>query len=358
MTKYHLTERQAQAILDLRLHKLTGLEQDKIISEYREILDKIEDLYGIYDCSSEKMVYGNYVTMNDEQISNKSGSLPVWDNQNYYFGVQFPNKVSIITNRMGVWIFSSSVILVVIIFFSYGLFVILKQKRLSEIQKDFINNMTHEFKTPISTISISSEVLKDPNIIRQPERLLNYATIIQNESHRLKNQVERVLTIASLDMEEIGLKREELDIHKVIKESLAVVKLSLEENKGRVETDLSARHSLVYGDKMHLTNVIYNLLDNAIKYCDREPIVTIKTHNINGKMEIIISDNGIGVDKDQQKKVFDKFYRVPTGDVHDVKGFGLGLNYVQLIVNEHGGSVDLHSEIGKGSSFNIKLKNV
>lgn len=314
--------------------------------------------YGIYDCTNEKMVYGSYVAM-DEKIThaNTSGILPKWENQNYYFGVQFPNKASIITNRMGVWMFSSSVLLVVIIFFAYALFVILKQKRLSEVQKDFVNNMTHEFKTPISTIALSTEVLKDPEIIRQPERLLNYTTIIQNENQRLKKQVERVLQMASLDEEEISLRREKINIHEVIEEALKGVALNLEEREGKVEIHMEAENPYINGDRLHIVNVFYNLLDNAIKYTKKQPEIKISTYNKHGKVCIEVADNGIGVSSDERKKIFNKFYRVPTGNVHDVKGFGLGLNYVHLIVRAHKGTLKLESEPEIGSTFKLYLNN-
>lgn len=314
--------------------------------------------YGIYDCTNEKMVYGSYVAMDEKMKPTATpGILPKWENQNYYFGVQFPNKASIITNRMGVWMFSSFVLLVVIIFFSYALFVILKQKRLSEVQKDFVNNMTHEFKTPISTIALSAEVLRNPEIIRQPERLLNYATIIQNENQRLKKQVERVLQMASLDEEEVTLKRERLNIHEIIDEALKGVALNLEEKAGRVELQMNASNPYINGDRLHIVNVFYNLLDNAIKYTSEPPLIKINTYNKQGKLAIEVEDNGIGISNDEHKKIFNKFYRVPTGNVHDVKGFGLGLNYVNLIITAHKGTLKLESEPGKGSTFKLYLNN-
>ena len=315
--------------------------------------------YGIYDCSSDKMVYGSYVAMNESgSAQNMAGSLPRWENQNYYFGVQFPNKASIITNRMGVWIFSSSVLLVVIFFFSYALFVILKQKRLSEVQRDFVNNMTHEFKTPISTIALSTEVLKSPEIIHQPERLLNYATIIQNENQRLKKQVERVLQMASLDEEEITLKRERINLHDIIDEALKGVALSLEDKNGHAQTTLNASNSYINADRLHVINVFYNLLDNAIKYTLDVPQIHISSYNEGKRICVEIEDNGIGISAEDQKKIFNKFYRVPTGNIHDVKGFGLGLNYVSLIIRAHRGGLKLESTQGEGSKFKIYFNYV
>ena len=312
--------------------------------------------YGIYDCSSERMIYGNYIPVNvsHEKIVKKS-NLPKWANGGYYFGVQFPNRESQIINQMGIWSFSSAVLLVVIIFFAYTLFVILKQKRLSEIQKDFINNMTHEFKTPISTISISTEVLKDPKIINSPERLLNYTTIIEKENNRLKQHVERVLQMARLDKEDIGLKKEIVDAHLIIEESVKNISHLLTEKNGTITCDLRADITKLPCDKLHFANVLNNLLDNAIKYCKASPTIDIKTFNAAKGLYIVVADNGIGIGAENQRRVFQKFYRVSTGNVHDVKGFGLGLNYVKTIIKAHNGHISLKSELNKGCEFKIWL---
>jgi two-component system, OmpR family, phosphate regulon sensor histidine kinase PhoR len=309
--------------------------------------------YGVYDCSSEKMVYGDYIALNAAKEKNPSKILPKWSNQAYYFGVQFPNRAAHIINQMGIWSFSSIVLLTVITFFAYTLFVILKQKRLSEIQKDFINNMTHEFKTPIATIAVSTEVLKDANIVNQPERLKNYAGIIEKENIRLKQQVERVLQMARLDKEDIGLKKERLDIHQIIQDSIRNYTMALEERQGIINSELAATTSQIDGDRFHLTSVLNNLIDNAIKYCQEIPLITIRTFNRNNGCVIEVCDNGIGIAQENQRRVFQKFYRVPTGNVHDVKGFGLGLSYAKTIVEAHGGEILLQSEPGMGCSFRI-----
>lgn len=246
-------------------------------TEFEKRNIKVDFEYGVYDCTSEKMKYGDYVPLQTakEKVTNKK--LPAWNQYAYYFGVQFPNHEAHLLNQMGIWSFSSIVLLVVIIFFGYTLFVILKQKRLSEIQKDFINNMTHEFKTPISTIAVSTEVLKDPNIIHQPERLLNYTTIIEKENSRLKQQVERVLQMARLDKENIGLKKEAVDMHQVIQDAIKNTSGALHEKSGSISCELKASRHSIEADKLHLTNVLYNLIDNAIKYCKRAPNIIIRT---------------------------------------------------------------------------------
>jgi two-component system, OmpR family, phosphate regulon sensor histidine kinase PhoR len=324
--------------------------------------------YGIYNCDSEQMVYGNYIAMEKTSKEQKS-SLPKWKDETYYFGVQFPTREAHLLNQMGIWSFSTLVLLLVIVFFGYTLFVIFKQRRLSEIQKDFINNMTHEFKTPISTIAISAEVLKDPQTIQQPERLLNYATIIQNENNRLRLQVDRVLQAARLDKEDIGLKTELINAEWIVAEAIANADLALKEKGGLIQISKNAANPNIKADKLHLINVFNNLLDNALKYCEQRPMINIGLSNgtltsktswfgassARPSLEISVTDNGIGISPENQKRVFQKFFRVPTGNVHNVKGFGIGLYYVKLIVEAHGGSVSLNSDIGKGSEFILSL---
>ena len=213
--------------------------------------------------------------------------------------------------------------------------------------------MTHEFKTPISTIAISTQVLKDPGIVQFPERLLNYATIIENENHRLKQQVERVLQMARLEKEDLGLKKESLDFHDLIHE--AVKNKSFQTAGVSIQLKFKAIPSIVTVDKLHLVNVIYNLLDNAIKYNNRNPEIQISTSINNRMLQIEIQDNGIGIHKDNLKKIFNRFYRVPTGNLHDVKGFGLGLSYVKRIVEAHAGKITVVSESDRGSLFTIQL---
>ncbi len=311
--------------------------------------------FGVYDCSKQCMAGGNYISPTKNKIPVSLSELPSLEMDGYYFGVRFPQIEANLISQMGIWGFSSIVMLVVIFFFVYTLFVILKQRRLSEVQNDFINNMTHEFKTPLATIAISSEVLKDPSIAKNPERLLNYATIIENESQRLKQQVERVLQMAQTEKADVGLKKEQQDIHELIKEAVGNHTVALASKRGEVRLALNATNCHILADKLHFTNVIGNLLDNAIKYCEKEPRISITTSNSQTSIQIEISDNGIGISQENQKKIFARFYRVPTGNLHDVKGFGLGLNYVKLIVEAHKGRISVQSTTGNGSIFTIVL---
>lgn len=319
--------------------------------EKRHITANFE--YGIYDCM-EKCMAGVH-NVSPQKISNQTNisELPTWNKDGYYFGIMFSGVEANLISQMGIWGFSSVVLLIVIFFFVYTLLVILKQRRLSEIQKDFINNMTHEFKTPISTIAISTQVLKDPDIIQFPERLLNYATIIENENYRLKQQVERVLQIARTEKEDLELKKETIDFHDLIHE--AVNNKSFQSVSLSIQLKLDASSSLVTVDKLHMVNVIYNLLDNALKYNNRKPAIQISTINQNRLLQLVIQDNGIGIHHENLKKIFNRFYRVPTGNLHDVKGFGLGLSYVKRIVEAHAGKIIVTSDLEHGSQFIIQL---
>jgi two-component system, OmpR family, phosphate regulon sensor histidine kinase PhoR len=309
--------------------------------------------YGIYDCAEKCMKGGNYISPRNVKSVSQFPETPRIGGDGYYFAVRFPFLEANLISQMGIWGFSSAVTLVVIFFFGYTLFVILKQRRLSVVQKDFINNMTHEFKTPISTIAIAANVLRDPSIAQSPERLSNYATIIENENQRLKQQVERVLQMAEIEREDIQLKNEIIDLHGLIQEVAASRRVGL---VGTIDVDLKAAVPTVAGDRLHLASVLHNLLDNAAKYCETRPLVRITTTNQDNHHVVIeVADNGIGIAPSEKKKIFEKFYRVPTGNVHNVKGFGLGLSYVNDMVAKHKGRIYVESTPGRGSNFRIVL---
>lgn len=326
-------------------------------NEFTERNININFEYVIYDCFTDSIVFGDYISIDDSEkdhLQSKSYNM-VWDKDGHYFGIYFPTKEFYIMNKMGIWIFSSSIILIIIVFFAYTINIILKQKKLSEIKNDFINNITHEFKTPISTISLSAEVLLSPNISNEPDRLKNYAKIIQEENNRLKNQVDKVLQLATLEDSKLKLENEEIDVHQLITTASKSFELIIKEKKGVLNYKLNAINPIILGDIVHITNTIHNLIDNAIKYSDKQPEITIETNEHNNYISISVKDKGRGVPKEDQKNIFDKFYRVPTGDVHDIKGFGLGLNYVKTIVEAYKGSVKLISKENEGSTFVIKL---
>ncbi|MEM8894306.1 MAG: HAMP domain-containing sensor histidine kinase [Bacteroidota bacterium] len=322
--------------------------------EKRSIASSFE--YGIYDCRDEQMVYGNFVSLDGTTTNPESSKpLPTLSENDYYFGVYFPERPFDLAGQMGIWTFSTLVLVIVVIFFAFTLFVIFRQKRLSEIQRDFINNITHEFKTPISTIALSTDVLKDPEIVKSPERLRNYATIIESENSRLKNQVEKVLQVASIDNEEIGLKKEVVDLNDLINEAIDRISIPLGNRQGDIDLDSKAAETTIKADRLHISNILFNLLDNAVKYTDGQPSIIVTTESNSDMVCVSIIDNGKGITREEQSRIFDRFYRVSTGNLHDVKGFGIGLNYVKIIAIAHGGHVTVDSKPGHGSTFKVTL---
>ncbi|TCD27730.1 HAMP domain-containing histidine kinase [Pedobacter psychrodurus] len=270
--------------------------------------------------------------------------------------VSFPNKNSAIISNLSATLASSVGLLLVLVFiFSYTLYAILKQKKLSEMKTDFINNMTHEFKTPVATIMIASEALKDPEVTADKARLKRLAGIIYDENVRLGSHIERVLSIARLEKGELKMENTEVDVNDLIVIVLDSMELQLQKRNAIINVHTDAENAVIYGDELHLSNVIYNLIDNANKYSSDTPEITITTRNAGKNLIIEIADKGIGMTKEQSKRIFDQFYRVPTGNLHDVKGFGLGLNYVQDIIKKLNGTVKVSSEKDRGTTFEISL---
>lgn len=268
--------------------------------------------------------------------------------------VTFPEKNSVILSNMGVMMTSSGALLLILLFcFGFTIHSIIRQKKISEMKTDFINNMTHEFKTPVSTIMIASEALKDSEIIDDKQRVTRLAGIIYDENIRLGNHIERVLNIAKIDKEDLRLEFKSVDMNDLIAAVADSMQLQFQKKDVNVQLKLDAVNSLVNGDELHLSNVIFNLIDNALKYSVEKPDISISTYSNNRHLVIRVRDKGIGMSKDQLSKIFDQFYRIPTGNLHDVKGFGLGLSYVSKIVKRHNGSIKVKSEKAKGSEFEI-----
>ncbi|WP_300935413.1 sensor histidine kinase KdpD, partial [uncultured Muribaculum sp.] len=242
--------------------------------------------------------------------------------------------------------------------FVYTIVVAFRQKRLTEMKNDFINNMTHEFKTPISSISLAAQMLNDDSVRKSPGMMQHIATVINDETKRLRFQVEKVLQLSMFERQKATLRLQEIDANSAISNIISTFKLKVESYGGKIEADLRAENALVEVDEMHFTNVIFNLLDNAVKYRrEDEPLrLTVSTADVGGdKLEIRISDNGIGIKREDLKKIFEKFYRVSTGNRHDVKGFGLGLAYVHKMVRELNGTIRAESDFGHGTTFIINL---
>ncbi|MEH0157828.1 HAMP domain-containing sensor histidine kinase [Limibacter armeniacum] len=277
------------------------------------------------------------------------------DSKNTLF-VHFPDEGAFILQKMGAVLGMSVVfILLTLCSFVFAVMTIIKQKRISEITNDFISNMTHELKTPISTVSLACEALLDPDIQKIPTMQNRYLNVIKDENNRLGMQVEKVLQIARLERQNIKLKIVKTDLHNLINKAVQNAAIQVENRGGAIETDLQAADTLIEADEVHMTNIIHNLLDNANKYSPEVPQISIKTENKDGGIMLMISDNGQGIPKESVGKIFDKFYRVPTGNVHNVKGFGLGLSYVKHIVDAHLGQISVKSKVNKGSTFTIYI---
>lgn len=273
-----------------------------------------------------------------------------------YLILHFPGSIKYVLSSMWLMLVSSSVFTLIILFgFAYTIQVILRQKKLSDIKSDFINNMTHEFKTPIATISLAVDTINDPRVSQDKEKLGYFTRIIREENKRMNSQVENVLRMAQLEKGELHLRTEEVRLHDIIEQAVELISIQVDSKGGKITSNLKADRSAIAGDPMHLSNVIFNLLDNANKYSPLEPEIVISTENTTDGIIISVKDNGMGMNKETQKKIFEKFYRVPTGNLHDIKGFGLGLSYVKAIVELHKGKIDVESELGKGSQFDIFL---
>ncbi|MFH1296799.1 MAG: HAMP domain-containing sensor histidine kinase [Bacteroidota bacterium] len=273
-----------------------------------------------------------------------------------YLLIYFPHERQfLLTELWGMLLISIVLIVVIVYTFSYTITILIRQKKDSDMKSDFINNMTHEFKTPISTISLACEALGDKELPKSEAFYDNYIGMIREENTRLSILSERILQAAVLEKGELKIHREMVDLHTVIQEVIKNIRIQVEIKDGDIHTCLQANPFHLEGDRMHLTNLVYNLLDNATKYTPRRPEIRIRTENSGQGITLSIQDNGTGISKHEQKKVFDKLYRIPTGNIHNVRGFGLGLSYVKVIVGEHHGKISVDSEMNKGTLFKIYL---
>jgi two-component system phosphate regulon sensor histidine kinase PhoR len=319
--------------------------------------------YSVSTFNSDSLLYTN-VSYNDVGSTNiipaNTYQVPIFTreviNDPGRIKISFPQKNSLILEKMTASMATSgALLLVLIVCFGYTIFSILRQKKISEMKMDFINNMTHEFKTPVSTIMIASEALKDQEIMEDKSRVARLANIIFEENQRLGNHIERVLNIARIEKNEFRLDIKKLDVNEMVTTVLDSMSLKLQKYQVVANLHLEAQNPMIEADELHFSNVLYNLIDNAIKYSPNVPEITISTFNKNEEVVIRVADKGIGMNRDQQSKIFEQFYRIPTGNLHDVKGFGLGLSYVNTIVKKLNGTISVKSEKEKGSEFELKF---
>ncbi|MEL4007495.1 HAMP domain-containing sensor histidine kinase [Myroides sp. C2723] len=333
-------------------------------AKLKELLEKELKQYGV----NAKFEFGVYnrglaTKIKSDEFEYEDDStygVPVLvDNENkskYQLYITFPEKSKyLFSSLIGITFLSILFTIVIIAAYLNAINQLIKQKQISEIKTDFINNMTHEFKTPIATINLALDAIKNPKVINDPEKVDRYLQMIRDENKRMHAQVENVLRISKLERREFDVDKEAMDVHEIIEDAVEHVSLIIQDRGGEINLHLDARRSDVLGNDFHFTSVIVNILDNAIKYSADIPVIDVYTENVKEYILIKIKDNGVGMSKQAQKRIFDKFYREHTGDLHNVKGHGLGLAYVQQIVEVHNSQVYVESEKGKGSTFIIKM---
>jgi two-component system phosphate regulon sensor histidine kinase PhoR len=330
-----------------------------LLQEFSSLASYTDFEYAIYDCASDDMVYGNHCNLIESDKPKKSdGKLPKYDEFNYYFGVKFPSRQGDLRANAGLTWLMALIAAITVAFFVYAIWVILNQRRYSEMQRDFINNMTHEFKTPLTSIQLSSDFLSKQQVIQGDDRLKRYTELIRSQYQRLNTQVEKLLNVARLESGEFKLKIEQINMHQLLDEVLEskAAEVGIE---GRVfNRHYHADRPDIEGDRTHLGGVVSNLIDNAVKYSPPDQPIDISTSNTHNLIHISVADRGIGIAAIHQKHLFKKFYRVPSGNVHDIKGFGLGLHYVKKILQLHDGDINVESEPGKGSRFSIHVPTI
>ncbi|MFK5957740.1 MAG: HAMP domain-containing sensor histidine kinase [Lutibacter sp.] len=312
--------------------------------------------YGIYSNGLATQVKSGYF----RKEAGKSYKVPMFvdaeGNSNFQLYVTFPEKKNFILASISkILVLSAFFVFIIILAFVSALYQLVRQKQISEIKTDFINNMTHEFKTPIATINLALDAIKNPKIIDDKEKVLKYVKMIRDENKRMHAQVENVLRISKLEKNQLDVSKEKADVHDIIEEAITHVELLVKDRGGYINVNLKAGLTEILGNQFHLNSVIVNMLDNAIKYSEGGPKIDISTESTSKNIIIRVKDKGIGMSKSVQKNIFKKFYREESGNIHNVKGHGLGLSYVKKIIEIHQGEIYVESEKGKGSTFTIEL---
>jgi len=314
--------------------------------------------YALYNKRNNRFIGGKYEGAEVELMNTKFqfSVASLYKPGDYYLAIYFPGNTYHVLQQMEIWLVLSILFVIVLIVNSaFVIFNIIRHKKLLEIKNDFINNMTHEFKTPIAISSLAAEMLLRPEIENEPMKIKKYANVILDENHRLQSQVEQILQLAALEIGSLRYRSFKVDVHQLIKNVLDSFEIRIKETNIDMKVKLDAKDHFILGDKEHLQNVFYNLVDNAIKYTTKDPRINIKSWNVNDGIMIRVEDNGIGIRKEHQKEIFKNLYRVPTGNIHEARGFGLGLYYVKMVIDHHNGRIGLNSQPRTGSSFNVFL---
>jgi len=301
-------------------------------TEFTRFQINTDYVYALYNCHSDQMIYGKYISSHQEEPSEKVIKFPKHKNLTYYFSIRFPDKTTYLISSLRFWYVLTFALIIILLVYVYSIYTIIQQKKFSELQRDFINNMTHEFKTPLSSILLATESLNKQEIVQQNSKLQTYTSIIIDQSHKLNNHIEKILNIAKNDSAGLSLKTEKIILLPFIEE----IAENMQQKNENLKIDINIEHqTFVIADRFHFTNIIYNILDNSIKYCETKPHIIISSEKDSKGLYLRFKDNGIGIPVKNIPHIFDKFYRVTTQKSDEVNGFGLGLFYVKKIVQQH-----------------------
>jgi two-component system phosphate regulon sensor histidine kinase PhoR len=346
-------------IVDINNHIDSRVLEHYLRTELTRRHITIDFEYAIYDCDDDQMVYGNYVSLDEnEEQRNKLQNWPKYEEGLYYFGVHFPGMQSYILGEMELWYFFTAILLVVIMFFGYSMMIILQQKRLSEVQRDFINNMSHEFRTPLTSISLAADVLEEEADGGDSARFGKYVSILKDQTLLMQNKIEKVLQQAETEQRLFTLNKEPIPLTEFLSELNDKFRHRLENENGKITFECQAENPVILADRTHFSGVMINLVDNAIKYNLNPPEILIKVEEKANRIQVSVTDNGTGIDRKHLKRVFIPFFRVPSGNIHNVKGSGLGLSYVKRICELHGWKIWLDSESGKGTTITVTMSKM
>lgn len=308
--------------------------------------------YAMYNCQSDEMVYGKYVDFMDNKSTKTNINFPKHKNLVYYFAIRFPNETSYLLSSLRFWFVLSLALIIILLVYVYSIYTIIQQKKYSELQRDFINNMTHEFKTPLSSILLASNFLNKHEVIQKDEKLEKYTDIIINQSKKLNSHIEQILNMAKSDNSPMKMEKSAISVLPILNDVIENMQLKHPNLVVKIDSD---KEYIIQADAFHFTNIVYNLLDNSIKYCDGNPAITIKISDDKGKIQIDFTDNGIGVSNKNLNFIFDKFYRIPSTKSNEVNGFGLGLYYVKKICTQHNWKIFASNNVTKGITISISI---
>jgi two-component system phosphate regulon sensor histidine kinase PhoR len=314
-------------------------------TEFTRFQINTDYVYAVYNCHSDKMLYGKYISKDQDESNNKVIKFPKHKNLVYYFSIRFPDKTTYLISSLRFWYVLTFALIIILLVYVYSIYTIIQQKKFSELQRDFINNMTHEFKTPLSSILLASEALTKQDAVKENPKLKTYTSIITDQGNKLNHHIEKILNIAKNDASGLSLKPQRIVLPPFIREIAETVRHKNEHISLEIHIDESTS---VIADEFHFANIIYNILDNSVKYCETEPVIIISVHTGQKGLSLKFKDNGMGIPDKNLPHIFDKFYRVHTPKSEEVTGFGLGLFYVKKVVRQHGWKIMVENNTGKG----------